>query len=159
MIRWRTQVRVPRYGGYNASRLVSHFLLLKLKYSRRHARTYQGPGGQQSDPPVHEGEQVISPMWFQQYSDTNLDELQCRFPYSGCFGRWRDSPGSQGTINRNAIIDSRHSHTNLQEFSQWPTIPQLYVDGEFIGGSDIMIEMYQSGELGEMVEKAKANQM
>jgi monothiol glutaredoxin len=42
-------------------------------------------------------------------------------------------------------------------FSQWPTIPQLYVCGEFIGGSDIMIEMYQSGELGEMIEKARAD--
>ena len=38
-------------------------------------------------------------------------------------------------------------------FSDWPTIPQLYVCGEFVGGSDIMIEMYQSGELGEMIEK------
>ena len=41
-------------------------------------------------------------------------------------------------------------------FSQWPTIPQLYVCGEFVGGSDIMIEMYQSGELGEMIEKVSA---
>ena len=45
----------------------------------------------------------------------------------------------------------------IKEFSQWPTIPQLYVCGEFIGGSDIMIEMYQNGELGEMIEKAKAD--
>lgn len=37
--------------------------------------------------------------------------------------------------------------------------PQLYVAGEFIGGSDIMIEMYQNGELGEMIEKAKAEMM
>lgn len=41
----------------------------------------------------------------------------------------------------------------VKDFSQWPTIPQLYVCGEFIGGSDIMIEMYQTGELGEMIEK------
>jgi monothiol glutaredoxin len=47
----------------------------------------------------------------------------------------------------------------IKEFSEWPTIPQLYVAGEFIGGSDIMIEMYQSGELGEMIEKGKANMM
>ena len=47
----------------------------------------------------------------------------------------------------------------VKDFSQWPTIPQLYVAGEFIGGSDIMIEMYQSGELGEMIEKAKADMM
>ena len=47
----------------------------------------------------------------------------------------------------------------VKEFSQWPTIPQLYVAGEFIGGSDIMIELYQSGEMGEMIEKAKADMM
>lgn len=47
----------------------------------------------------------------------------------------------------------------VKEFSDWPTIPQLYVAGEFIGGSDIMIEMYQSGELGEMIEKSKADMM
>eukprot|EP00548_Thalassiothrix_antarctica_P008945 CAMPEP_0194135278 /NCGR_PEP_ID=MMETSP0152-20130528/5384_1 /TAXON_ID=1049557 /ORGANISM="Thalassiothrix antarctica, Strain L6-D1" /LENGTH=120 /DNA_ID=CAMNT_0038831451 /DNA_START=221 /DNA_END=583 /DNA_ORIENTATION=- len=45
----------------------------------------------------------------------------------------------------------------VKDFSQWPTIPQLYVAGEFIGGCDIMIEMYQSGELGELIEKAKAD--
>jgi len=45
----------------------------------------------------------------------------------------------------------------VKDFSQWPTIPQLYVAGEFVGGSDIMIEMYQNGELGEMIEKAKAD--
>jgi monothiol glutaredoxin len=47
----------------------------------------------------------------------------------------------------------------IKDYSQWPTIPQLYVAGEFVGGSDIMIEMYQSGELGEMIEKAKADMM
>ena len=47
----------------------------------------------------------------------------------------------------------------VKAYSEWPTIPQLYVCGEFIGGSDIMIEMYQSGELGEMIEKAKAEAM
>merc|ERR1719410_1063373 len=44
----------------------------------------------------------------------------------------------------------------IKDYSAWPTIPQLYVCGEFIGGSDIMIDLYQSGELGEMIEKAKA---
>jgi len=45
----------------------------------------------------------------------------------------------------------------IKDFSQWPTIPQLYVAGEFVGGCDIMIEMYQNEELGEMIEKAKAD--
>ena len=37
--------------------------------------------------------------------------------------------------------------TTVKEYSKWPTIPQLYIKGEFIGGSDIMMEMYESGEL------------
>lgn len=41
----------------------------------------------------------------------------------------------------------------IKEYSNWPTIPQLYVNGEFVGGSDIMTEMYQSGELQKLFEK------
>jgi monothiol glutaredoxin len=44
----------------------------------------------------------------------------------------------------------------VKAFSKWPTIPQLYVNGEFVGGADIMREMYQSGELQKMLETAKA---
>ncbi len=47
--------------------------------------------------------------------------------------------------------------SGIKVYSDWPTIPQLYVAGEFIGGSDIMIDMYQSGELGEMIEKQRAD--
>jgi monothiol glutaredoxin len=42
----------------------------------------------------------------------------------------------------------------IKEFSNWPTIPQLYVKGEFVGGSDIMREMYDSGELQQMLKDA-----
>lgn len=42
----------------------------------------------------------------------------------------------------------------IKEFSSWPTIPQLYIKGEFVGGSDIMREMYQSGELLQMLQDA-----
>ena len=45
----------------------------------------------------------------------------------------------------------------IKTFSNWPTIPQLYVDGEFLGGCDIMIEMYQDGSLAEEIEKASAS--
>ncbi|MEM6254965.1 MAG: Grx4 family monothiol glutaredoxin [Cyanobacteria bacterium P01_D01_bin.156] len=45
----------------------------------------------------------------------------------------------------------------IKEYSNWPTIPQVYIDGEFIGGSDIMIELYQNGKLQEMVEVALAS--
>lgn len=44
-----------------------------------------------------------------------------------------------------------------QVFSDWPTIPQLYLGGEFIGGADIVIELFQSGELQEMIEVAAAS--
>lgn len=44
----------------------------------------------------------------------------------------------------------------IKEYANWPTIPQLYVNGEFVGGSDIMREMYQSGELQKTLETAKA---
>ncbi len=40
----------------------------------------------------------------------------------------------------------------IKEFSNWPTVPQLYVNGEFVGGSDIMTEMYQSGELAALIK-------
>lgn len=45
----------------------------------------------------------------------------------------------------------------IKEYSNWPTIPQIYIDGEFVGGSDIAIELYQSGELQQMVEVALAS--
>eukprot|EP00804_Cyclotella_cryptica_P015689 CCRYP_018919-RA/>CCRYP_018919-RA protein AED:0.38 eAED:0.38 QI:235/1/1/1/0.5/0.33/3/230/149 len=57
------------------------------------------------------------------------------------------------------VLADEDIRQGVKVFSEWPTIPQLYVCGEFIGGSDIMIEMYQSGELGEMIEKAKADMM
>lgn len=41
----------------------------------------------------------------------------------------------------------------IKDYANWPTIPQLYINGEFIGGSDIMTEMYQSGELQALAEK------
>jgi monothiol glutaredoxin len=44
----------------------------------------------------------------------------------------------------------------IKDYANWPTIPQLYVDGEFVGGCDIMREMYQSGELQTLLSKAPA---
>jgi monothiol glutaredoxin len=43
----------------------------------------------------------------------------------------------------------------IKQYANWPTIPQLYVNGEFVGGSDIMREMYQSGELQKLLEGVK----
>lgn len=45
----------------------------------------------------------------------------------------------------------------IKEYSDWPTIPQVYINGEFIGGSDIMVAMYQNGELQQQVEVALAS--
>ena len=53
------------------------------------------------------------------------------------------------TVNVLADPDIREG---IKEYANWPTIPQLYVNGEFVGGSDIMREMYQSGELQKLLE-------
>ncbi len=45
------------------------------------------------------------------------------------------------------VLEDEEIRQGIKDYAQWPTIPQLYVDGEFVGGSDIMMEMYQSGEL------------
>ena len=49
------------------------------------------------------------------------------------------------------VLQDQGVRQGIKAFSDWPTIPQLYVDGEFIGGSDIMMEMYESGELAQLL--------
>jgi monothiol glutaredoxin len=49
------------------------------------------------------------------------------------------------------VLQDQNIRQGIKAFSDWPTVPQLYVKGEFVGGSDIMMEMYESGELGEMM--------
>jgi monothiol glutaredoxin len=56
------------------------------------------------------------------------------------------------TIKTVDVLQDAEIRQGIKEFSNWPTIPQLYVKGEFIGGSDIMYEMYQSGELQQVLE-------
>jgi monothiol glutaredoxin len=53
------------------------------------------------------------------------------------------------TVN---VLDDADIRQGIKEFSNWPTIPQLYVRGEFVGGADIMREMYASGELQKMLQ-------
>ncbi|MEX0588765.1 MAG: Grx4 family monothiol glutaredoxin [Cyanobium sp.] len=55
------------------------------------------------------------------------------------------------------VLSDGEIRQGIKEFSEWPTIPQVYVKGEFIGGSDILIEMYNSGELREKLEIALAS--
>ena len=50
------------------------------------------------------------------------------------------------------VLQDQDIRQGIKEFSDWPTIPQLYVKGEFVGGSDIMMEMFESGELQQLLE-------
>jgi monothiol glutaredoxin len=56
------------------------------------------------------------------------------------------------TVN---VLENPEIRQGIKTFANWPTIPQLYVGGEFVGGSDIMREMYESGELQKILEGAK----
>lgn len=55
------------------------------------------------------------------------------------------------------VLSDMEIRQGIKEFSDWPTIPQVYLKGEFLGGSDILIEMYNSGELREKLEVALAS--
>jgi len=54
------------------------------------------------------------------------------------------------------VLQDQGIRQGIKAYSDWPTIPQLYVDGEFLGGSDIMMEMYESGELKQVLDAQKA---
>ena len=49
------------------------------------------------------------------------------------------------------VLQDQEIREGIKAYGEWPTIPQLYVKGEFVGGSDIMMEMFESGELGQLV--------
>lgn len=53
------------------------------------------------------------------------------------------------------VLQDQEIRQGIKSFSDWPTIPQLYVKGEFVGGSDIMMEMYEAGELHQLMTDAK----
>ena len=53
------------------------------------------------------------------------------------------------TVN---VLEDPDIRQGIKEYANWPTIPQLYVNGEFVGGSDIMMEMYKSGELAQLLK-------
>jgi monothiol glutaredoxin len=63
--------------------------------------------------------------------------------------------GLQDFLAVNVLADPE-IFENLKHYANWPTFPQLYVKGELIGGSDIMIEMYQKGEMQKLLEEALA---
>ena len=55
------------------------------------------------------------------------------------------------------VLSDMEIRQGIKDFSEWPTIPQVYLKGEFLGGSDILIELYNSGELRETLEVALAS--
>lgn len=55
------------------------------------------------------------------------------------------------------ILQDQTKRQGIKDFSNWPTIPQIYIGGEFIGGSDILMEMHEKGELAALIEEATQN--
>jgi monothiol glutaredoxin len=51
------------------------------------------------------------------------------------------------------VLQDPEIRQGIKQYSDWPTVPQLYVKGEFVGGSDIMMEMYEAGELQQLLEE------
>ncbi len=77
-----------------------------------------------------------------------------QFPQCGFSGRAIQilkACGVENIVTVNVLEDAG-IRQGIKDFSNWPTIPQLYVKGEFIGGSDIMTEMYESGELQTLLK-------
>lgn len=77
------------------------------------------------------------------------------FPMCGFSGRATQILKACGLDLKNLatvnVLENEAVRQGIKEYSQWPTIPQLYINGEFIGGSDIMMEMYESGELQKLL--------
>ena len=81
-----------------------------------------------------------------------------QFPMCGFSGRAMQVLNACGvneltTVN---VLDDEGIRQGIKQYANWPTIPQLYVNGEFVGGSDIMMEMYQAGELQQLLAKQSA---
>ncbi|RTL34384.1 MAG: Grx4 family monothiol glutaredoxin [Burkholderiales bacterium] len=72
-----------------------------------------------------------------------------QFPMCGFSGRAIQILKAAGAtdIKTFNVLEDEAVRQGIKEYANWPTIPQLYINGEFVGGSDIMMEMYESGEL------------
>jgi monothiol glutaredoxin len=79
-----------------------------------------------------------------------------QFPMCGFSGRAIQvlKACGAGEITTFNVLEDDEVRQGIKDYAQWPTIPQLYVNGEFVGGSDIMMEMYQSGELQQLLTRA-----
>ena len=79
-----------------------------------------------------------------------------QFPQCGFSGRAIQvlkQAGAQNLVTVN-VLEDEEVRQGVKEFANWPTIPQLYVKGQFVGGSDIMMEMFESGELQQLLKDA-----
>lgn len=75
------------------------------------------------------------------------------FPQCGFSGKAVEILKACGaTFDTVDVLSNPDIREGIKQYSNWPTIPQLYIKGEFIGGSDIMMEMYQSGELQKKIQ-------
>ena len=79
-----------------------------------------------------------------------------QFPMCGFSGRAIQVLKAAGATNVKTfnVLEDEEVRQGIKDYAQWPTIPQLYVNGEFVGGSDIMAEMYESGELKQLLSQA-----
>jgi monothiol glutaredoxin len=82
------------------------------------------------------------------YMKGSADFPQCGFSANACNILRACGVETFHTVN---VLEEPEIRQGIKEFANWPTIPQLYVNGEFVGGSDIMMEMYQAGELQQVV--------
>ena len=78
-----------------------------------------------------------------------------QFPMCGFSGRAIQVLKAAGATQLKTfnVLEDEDVRQGIKDYAQWPTIPQLYVNGEFVGGSDIMMEMYESGELQQLLAK------
>ena len=83
------------------------------------------------------------------YMKGTPDAPQCGF--SAAAVQMLEACGAVDVATVNVLADA-DIRQGIKEFSSWPTIPQLYVNGEFVGGTDIMREMYQNGELQKILQ-------
>jgi len=76
-----------------------------------------------------------------------------QFPMCGFSGRAMQILKACGVNDLKTfnVLEDEEVRQGIKDYAQWPTIPQLYVNGEFLGGSDIMMEMYESGELQQVL--------
>jgi monothiol glutaredoxin len=79
-----------------------------------------------------------------------------QFPMCGFSGRAVQILKANGVAGLKTfnVLEDEEVRQGIKDYAQWPTIPQLYINGEFVGGSDIMMEMHESGELKTLLDQA-----